>query len=92
MPLQEEDSAAELMAAFGEAAILIQRSEYARCRSEEAGSDGVQQNGHADVDPKALAIAKQIQGELHRAMHAALSSNNGYLIIPTLPGPPLHRK
>lgn len=94
---QESDSAEQLMAAFGKAATLIQHSEYVRCRAEQAGQarddadvafqeDAV---GVTDVDADSLAAAKQVQSELHRAMHAALSTSNGFLIIPTIPGPPV---
>lgn len=85
------------MAAFGKAATLIQHSEYVRCRAEQA--DRTQDDadvafqedavGVSDVDADSLAVAKQVQAELHRAMHAALSTSNGFLITPTLPGPPI---
>ncbi len=91
--MQESDSAEQLMSAFGTAAGLIQQSEFVRCQSEQAGPNTALQEGSvgtAEVDAESLAAAKQVQTELHRAMHAALSSNNGYLIIPTLPGPPIH--
>lgn len=85
------------MAAFGKAATLIQHSEYLRCRAEQAqqtqdDADVAFQEdavGVAVVDADSLAAAKQVQAELHRAMHAALSTSNGFLIIPTLPGPPI---
>ena len=88
------------MAAFGKAATLVQHSEYVRCRAEQAGQthddadvafqeDAV---GVSDVDTESLAAAKQVQAELHRAMHAALSTSNGFLIIPTIPGPPIHQR
>ena len=94
---QESDSAEQLMAAFGKAATLIQHSEYVRCRAEQAeqtldGADVAFQEdaaGVSDVDADSLTAAKQVQAELHRAMHAALSTSNGFLIIPTLPGPPI---
>lgn len=97
---QESDSAEQLMAAFGKAATLIQHSEYVRCRAEQAGqiqddADGAFQEdavGVADVDADSLAAAKQVQAELHKAMHAALSTSNGFLIIPTIPGPPIHQR
>ena len=81
------------MAAFGKAASLIQRSEFARCRSEESSSaDGVQEDNNLDIDAKDLATAKRVQSERRRAMHAALSTNHGYLFIPTLPAPPISHK
>lgn len=98
--MQESDSAEQLMAAFGNAGTLIQQSEFVRCRAEQselvqADADTAYQEDAAviaDVDPDLLAAAKQVQAELHRAMHAALSSSNGFLIIPTLPGPPIHHR
>ena len=91
--LQEADSAEELMVAFGKAARLIQRSEFARCQSEQAASgNDLQLNGGAEVDEKSLATAKQVQTQLNKAMHAALSTSNGFLIIPTLPGPPIQQR
>ena len=81
------------MAAFGKAASLIQRSEFERCRSEELSTpSGLQEDIDSDIDTNTLAAAKQVQTELHTAMHAALSSNHGYLFIPTLPGPPISHK
>ena len=81
------------MAAFGKAARLIQHSEFARCQSEQAAAgDDLKLNGGAEVDEKSLAVAKQVQTQLNRAMHAALSTSNGFLIIPTLPGPPIQRR
>ncbi|DBB16628.1 TPA: Amidase 1 [Trebouxia sp. C0006] len=93
-PLMEADSAEQLMSAFGTAAGLIQQSEYVRCQSEQAGPNTSLQeagSGIGEVDVESLEAAKQVQAELHRAMHAALSTNNGYLIIPTMPGPPIQR-
>ncbi|KAL3142976.1 Amidase 1 [Trebouxia sp. C0009 RCD-2024] len=97
-PLMESDSAEQLMAAFGKAGTLIQQSEFARCRAEQA--EQVQANADTafqedaasvpEVDADSLAAAKQVQAELHRAMHAALSTSNGFLILPTTPGPPVH--
>ena len=92
---QEADSAEQLMSAFGTAAGLIQQSEYVRCQSEQAGPNTSLQeagSGIGEVDVESLEAAKQVQAELHRAMHAALSTNNGYLIIPTMPGPPIQRR
>jgi hypothetical protein len=92
---QDADSAEQLMSAFGTAAGLIQQSEYVRCQSEQAGPNTSLQeagSGIAEVDAESLEAAKQVQAELHRAMHAALSTNNGYLIIPTVPGPPIQRR
>ena len=92
---QEADSAEQLMSAFGTAAGLIQQSEYVRCQSEQAGPNTSLQeagSGIGEVDAESLEAAKQVQAELHRAMHAALSTNNGYLIIPTMPGPPIQRR
>lgn len=92
---QDADSAEQLMSAFGTAAGLIQQSEYARCQSEQAGPNTSLQeagSGIGEVDAESLEAAKQVQAELHRAMHAALSTNNGYLIIPTMPGPPIQRR
>lgn len=83
------------MSAFGTAAGLIQQSEFVRCQSEVAQPDTSLQEAGNDrfaVDTESLEAAKQVQAELHRAMHAALSSNNGYLIIPTMPGPPIQRR
>lgn len=88
------------MAAFGKAGTLIQQNEFARCRAEQAE----QVQGNADtafqedtarvsgVDGDSVAAAKQVQAELHRAMHAALSTSNGFLILPTIPGPPVHHR
>lgn len=91
-PLMESDSAEQLMSAFGTAAGLIQQSEFLQCQSQQAGPHtALQQNGISEVDAESLAAAKQVQAELHRAMHAALSTNNGYLIIPTMPSSPIHR-
>jgi len=92
---QDADSAEQLMSAFGTAAGLIQQSEYVRCQSEQAGPNTSLQeagSGIGEVDVESLEAAKQVQAELHRAMHAALSTNNGYLIIPTMPGPPIQRR
>lgn len=92
---QDADSAEQLMSAFGTAAGLIQQSEYVRCQSEQAGPNTSLQeagSGIAEVDAESLEAAKQVQTELQRAMHAALSTNNGYLIIPTMPGPPIQRR
>ena len=93
---QGSDSAEELMAAFGNAAALIQQSEFVRCQSEQADADVAFQEdddaGVCEVDAESLAVAKQVQAELHRAMHAALSTNNGFLIIPTMPGPPIQSR
>lgn len=92
---QEADSAEQLMSAFGTAAGLIQQSEYVRCQAEQAGPNTSLQeagSGIGKVDAESLEAAKQVQAELHRAMHAALSTNNGYLIIPTMPGPPIQRR
>lgn len=92
---QEADSAEQLMSAFGTAAGLIQQSEYVRCQSEQAGPNTSLQeagSGIGEVDAESLEAAKQVQAELHQAMHAALSTNNGYLIIPTMPGPPIQRR
>lgn len=97
---QESDSAEQLMAAFGKAATLIQHSEYVRCRAEQGGQThddadvALQEDaiGVSDVDADSLAAAKQVQAELHKAMHAALSTSNGFLIIPTIPGPPIHQR
>ena len=92
---QDADSAEQLMSAFGTAAGLIQQSEYVRCQSEQAGPNTSLQeagSGIGEVDAESLEAAKQVQAELHRAMHAALSTNNGYLIIPTMPGPPIQRR
>ncbi|KAA6429725.1 MAG: hypothetical protein FRX49_00159 [Trebouxia sp. A1-2] len=94
-PLMEADSAEQLMSAFGTAAGLIQQSEHVRCQSEQAGPNTSLQeagSGIGEVDAESLEAAKQVQAELHRAMHAALSTNNGYLIIPTMPGPPIQRR
>ena len=98
--MQESDSAEQVMAAFGKAATLIQHSEYVQCRAEQAGQTQDDEEiafrrdavGVADVDADSLAAAKQVQAELHKAMHAALSSSNGFLIIPTIPGPPIHQR
>ena len=91
--MQESDSAEQLMSAFGTAAGLIQQSEFLQCQSQQAGPHtALQQNGISEVDAESLAAAKQVQAELHRAMHAALSTNNGYLIIPTMPSSPIHRR
>ena len=91
--MQESDSAEQLMSAFGTAAGLIQQSEFVQCQSQQAGPHtALQQNGISEVDAESLAAAKQVQAELHRAMHAALSTNNGYLIIPTMPSSPIHRR
>lgn len=93
--IQEADSAEQLMSAFGTAAGLIQQSEHVRCQSEQAGPNTSLQeagSGIGEVDAESLEAAKQVQAELHRAMHAALSTNNGYLIIPTMPGPPIQRR
>ena len=88
------------MAAFGNAATLIQHSEFVQCRAEQAeqaqaDADVAFQEdatGVSHVDADSLAAAKQVQAELHRAMHAALSTSNGFLIIPTMPGPPIPRR
>ena len=88
------------MAAFGKAGSLIQHSEFARCRAEQAAQVHVDADtafqedtvGVFAVDADSLAAAKQVQAELHRAMHAALSTSNGFLILPTMPGPPVHHR
>ena len=83
------------MAAFGNAAALIQQSEHVRCQSEQADADVAFQEddtGVSEVDAESLAAAKQVQAELHTAMHAALSTNNGFLIIPSLPGAPIQQR
>ena len=93
--VQESDAPEQLMAAFGTAAALIQQSQFAHCRCRHASLDTTSQDSASslgEVDEESLAAAKQVQKELQKAMHAALSANNGILIIPTLPGPPIQRR
>lgn len=92
--LQDSDAPDELMSAFGTAASLIQQSEFLHGRSRHAELDETARDsaGMADIDEESLAAAKQVQKELQKAMHAALSSNNGILIIPTMPGPPIQQR
>ena len=94
MLLQESDSAEQLMSAFGTAANLIQQSQFVHCRCRHAHLDETSRDSAslAEVDEESLAAAKQVQKELQKAMHAALSANNGILIIPTMPGPPIQRR
>lgn len=91
---QDSDAPEELMAAFGTAGSLIQQSEFVHCRCRHAELDETAKDSAslADIDEESLAAAKQVQKELQKAMHAALSSNNGILIIPTMPGPPIQSR
>lgn len=91
---QESDAPEQLMSAFGTAANLIQQSQFVHCRCRHAQLDETSRDSAslAEVDEESLAAAKQVQKELQKAMHAALSANNGILIIPTMPGPPIQRR
>lgn len=90
-PVQESDAPELLMSAFGTAAALIQQSQFMHCRSRHAELDETSRDSAslAAIDEESLAAAYQVQKELQKAMHGALSANNGMLIIPTLPGAPI---
>ena len=74
------------MAAFGTAATLIQQSEFTRCQSKRAEADVAFQEDITDVaevDAESLAAAKQVQADMQKAIHAALSANLFLLLAVT---------